>query len=242
MELTIAHFCPDLLNLYGDRGNIVSIRKRCEWRGVDVRVKEYSLDSPVDFSEIDIAILGGGSDREQFIVAKKLQYVKNDFVNYIENGGVVLAVCGGYQLLGEYYQLENCKINGLNAVEIYTLQSKKRLISNVILQTKFGKVVGFENHAGRTYINTKNEAIKPFGKVLYGHGNNGEDGYEGIIYNNVIGTYLHGPLLPKNPAITDEIIRRAIKQKYHIDVELKELNDAEETEARQSIINRFIGK
>ena len=206
MKITIGHFYPDLLNLYGDRGNILAIKKRCEWRGIETEVKEFSIDDEVDFSGLDIVFLGGGSDREQLIVCKRLKEIQKDILDYVQDNGVILAVCGGYQLLGHYYQLEKEKIEGLSVLDIYTIAGQKRLIDNVILETDFGSVTGFENHGGRTYIG----AHKPLGKVLYGNGNNGEDEQEGVLYRNVFGTYLHGPILPKNPNLTDELIARAL--------------------------------
>ena len=184
MKITIGHFYPDLLNLYGDRGNILAIKKRCEWRGIETEVKEFSIDDEVDFSGLDIVFLGGGSDREQLIVCKRLKEIQKDILDYVQDNGVILAVCGGYQLLGHYYQLEKEKIEGLSVLDIYTIAGQKRLIDNVILETDFGSVTGFENHGGRTYIGDH----KPLGKVLYGNGNNGEDEQEGVLYRNVFGT------------------------------------------------------
>lgn len=240
MELTIGHLYPDLLNLYGDKGNIISIVRRCQWREINVQVKSYSIDDTVDFSDIDIMLLGGGSDREQLLVARKLQSIKQDVSNFVENNGTVLAVCGGYQLMGEYYQLGDEKIQGLDIIDVYTVQKKDRLISNVILKTPFGKVVGFENHGGRTYIKEDSKQTEPFGRVLFGNGNNASDGFEGALYKNVIATYLHGPLLPKNPRITDEIIKRALLKKYGKETKLSKLDDTEETTARHAITKRFL--
>lgn len=237
MQLNIAHFYPDLLNLYGDRGNIISIKKRCEWRDIDVVIKEYSLNDEIDFSNIDVVFIGGGSDREQRIVCTRLMQIKDDIERYVESNGVLLGICGGYQLLGKYYQLNNEKVEGLGLVDIYTIQKSGRLIGNVVLKTKFGTIVGFENHGGRTYI--EDEKIGPFGEVIYGKGNNGEDHFEGIVYKNIIGTYLHGPLLPKNPNITDEIIKRALNRKYNEEINLLTLDDSEENNARQFIINKY---
>ena len=140
-------------------------------------------------------MLGGGSDREQAIVCKSLLEIQSEFKDYVEDGGVVIAVCGGYQLLGKYYKTDAGMIEGLNLVDIYTEQEEGRLIDNIVLDSELVDmpVVGFENHGGRTYLNGN----KPFGKVLYGAGNDGKSGYEGVVYKNVIGTYLHGPLLPK---------------------------------------------
>lgn len=235
MKITIGHFYPDLLNLYGDRGNILAIKKRCEWRGIEAEVKEFSTDDAVDFSDLDIVFIGGGSDREQLIVCKRLKEIQKDISDYAENDGVILAVCGGYQLLGHYYQLEKEKIEGLSLLNIYTVAGQKRLIDNVIIESDFGTIVGFENHGGRTYIGDH----KPLGKVLYGNGNNGEDGQEGVLYHNVFGTYLHGPILPKNPNLTDELITRALTRRYGT-ADLSPLNDEIELQAKEYIVTRFL--
>lgn len=199
MKITIGHLYPDLLNLYGDRGNIQCMRKRCQWRGIDAETIEYQLEDRIDFSALDIVLLGGGSDREQMLVCDRLRSIQKDFRDYVEDNGVVIAVCGGYQLLGHYYNTDDGRIEGLSLVDLYTEQGSPRLIDNIVLENdKFSlPIVGFENHGGRTYIGDN----EPFGKVLYGSGNNGEDKAEGVLYKNVVGTYLHGPLLPKNPHI-----------------------------------------
>lgn len=235
MKITIGHFYPDLLNLYGDRGNILAIKKRCEWRGIEAEVKEFSINDEVDFSDLDIVFLGGGSDREQLIVCKRLKEIQKDILSYVQDNGVILAVCGGYQLLGHYYQLEKEKIEGLSVLDIYTVAGQKRLIDNVIIETDFGLIAGFENHGGRTYIGEH----KPLGKVLYGNGNNGEDGQEGVLYRNVFGTYLHGPILPKNPNLTDELIARALTRKYG-KADLSPLDDRIELQAKEYILERFL--
>lgn len=237
MSITIGHLYPDLLNLYGDRGNIACLIQRCKWRGIEASAVEINTDDEVDFSKFDIVLLGGGSDREQRIVCQNLLKIREDFQNYVENDGVVIAVCGGYQLLGRYYKTDDGLIKGLGLVDMYTEQGEDRLIENIVLQSELCDmpVVGFENHGGRTYINDN----KPFGKVLYGHGNDGESGYEGIVYKNVIGTYLHGPLLPKNPQISDWLIQKALERKYG-EVELKQLDDTLEKEANEYIYHRFV--
>lgn len=236
MKITIGHLYPDLLNLYGDRGNIQCMMKRCEWRGIGAETIEFKLEDDIDFSVLDIVLLGGGSDREQMIVCKRLKEIQPDFKAYVEDGGVVLAVCGGYQLLGKYYQTDDGNIEGLDLVNLYTVQKPGRLIKNIVLKSDLFEmpVVGFENHGGRTFINEN----KPFGKVLYGCGNDGESGYEGIVYKNVIGTYLHGPLLPKNPQVCDYLIKKALERRYKCEVELEELEDKEEKEANKYIVNR----
>lgn len=239
MKVTIGHLYPDLLNLYGDRGNIQCMRKRCEWRGIEAEVREFQITDAIDFSALDIVLLGGGSDREQMLVCERLKAIQKDFQGYVEDGGVVIAVCGGYQLLGHYYDTDDGRIEGLSLVDLYTEQGSPRLISNIVIQNDQmeAPIVGFENHGGRTYINDN----QPLGKVLFGFGNNGEDGQEGVLYKNVIGTYLHGPLLPKNPQISDLLIRRALERKYGR-AELSPLDDAQELEANRYIVERFVKK
>lgn len=235
MKLTIGHLFPDLLNLYGDRGNIQCMKMRCQWRGIDAEVKEYQLGDKIDFSQLDIVLLGGGSDREQAIVCSELKKIQKDFHDYVEDGGSVIAVCGGYQLLGHYYDTSEQRIEGLSLVDLYTTQGSPRLISNIVIEnTEFPyPIVGFENHGGRTFINNN----KPFGKVLYGYGN-GPDAYEGVMYKNVIGTYLHGPLLPKNPHVCDYLLTNACNHKYGV-TQLEPLEDKEEREANEYICSRY---
>ena len=237
-KIVVGHLYPDLLNLYGDRGNIQCIMKRCEWRGIDAETIEYGLEDKVNFSKLDIVLLGGGSDREQMIVCQRLQEIREDFEAYVESDGVVIAVCGGYQLLGHYYQTDQGKMEGLHLVDIYTEQKPGRLIDNIVLKSELFDmpVVGFENHGGRTKIGNN----KAFGKVLYGSGNDGESGYDGVIYKNVIGTYLHGPLLPKNPQVCDYLIERALERKYKEKIILAPLEDKEEMEANSYIVKRFL--
>jgi len=237
-KIVVGHLYPDLLNLYGDRGNIQCIMKRCEWRGIDAETIEYGLEDKVNFSKLDIVLLGGGSDREQMIVCQRLQEIREDFEAYVESDGVVIAVCGGYQLLVHYYQTDQGKMEGLHLVDIYTEQKPGRLIDNIVLKSELFDmpVVGFENHGGRTKIGNN----KAFGKVLYGSGNDGESGYEGVIYKNVIGTYLHGPLLPKNPQVCDYLIERALERKYKEKIILAPLEDKEEMEANSYIVKRFL--
>ena len=237
MKITIGHLYPDLLNLYGDRGNIACLTKRLSWRGIEAETIEFNTGDEIDFQKLDIVLLGGGSDREQSIVCRNLLEIREQFKDYVEDGGVVIAVCGGYQLLGKYYRTEEGMIEGLNLVDIYTEQGEGRLIDNIVLKSDLCDmpVVGFENHGGRTYINDN----QPFGKVLYGSGNDGESGYEGVVYKNVIGTYLHGPLLPKNPEVCDWLILQALKRKYG-DVTLEPLDDSREKEANKYIYDRFV--
>lgn len=241
MKITIGHLYPDLLNLYGDRGNIQCMMKRCQWRGIEAETIKFEGDDEIDFSKLDIVLLGGGSDREEMLVCEKLKKIRDNFQEYVENDGVVIAVCGGFQLLGNYYASANGIIKGLGIVDLETDSGKDyRLIDNIVLESDLFSmpIVGFENHAGRTNIKHN----KPFGKVIYGNGNNGESGYEGVIYKNVIGTYLHGPLLPKNPQVCDYLIQKALEKKYQKEIILQPLDDKEEIEANMYIYERFKGK
>ena len=249
--LNIVHLYPDLLNLYGDRGNIQCLRMRCKWRGIDAQVIECNLDDHPNLASADIVLLGGGSDREQQIVCTRLQKIRRDLHDYVEDGGSLLAICGGYQLLGHYYDTADGRMEGLSLVDLYTEQGSPRLISNIILRNESlpdalpgvfpdhlpYEIVGFENHGGRTYIGSN----MPFGKVLHGHGNNEKDACEGVLYRNVIGTYLHGPLLPKNPHVCDLILHRALNRKYSVSLtDFAPLDDSLEREANQAIVKRFL--
>ena len=238
-ELNIIHLYPDLLNLYGDRGNIACMQKRLEWRGIDAKVSTCTnSDHSINLENADIIFVGGGSDREQEIVCSLLLKKKDEITNYVENGGVLVAVCGGYQLLGKYYQTANSKIEGLGILDIYTDAGDTRLIGNVVLESELfsQKITGFENHAGRTFIGNHT----PLGKVLYGHGNTGDSGYEGVVYKNVIATYLHGPLLPINPMLCDYILSCAMKRKYSDFSGFEPLNDELENMANKYIEERFV--
>lgn len=238
MKIKIMHLYPDLLNLYGDRGNIECLKRRLLWRGIDAEVVSYTCDDTgFDISDIDIVFLGGGSDREQKIVCSRLLEHKTELRDFVENGGSLVAVCGGYQLLGKYYKLEDETIQGLEILDIYTEQGKKRLIGNIVLKADFidRKIVGFENHGGRTYIGSH----KPLGRVVYGYGNEENAGAEGVVYKNVVATYLHGPLLPKNPELCDYILSNALKHKYPDFKGLSKLDDKLENTANDYIVRRF---
>lgn len=244
MKIKILHLFPDLLDWYFDSGNILCMRKRLEWRKIDCEVISVRQNDPfVDLSDIDIILIGGGVDDSQRYACKSLLGYKNELNRYIDDEGSLLAICGGYQLLGNYYKLRDETIKGLEILDICTEIHDGRLVGDVILETDFLKkpynfVVGFENHGGRTYIGSH----KPFGKVIYGNGNSDKCGYDGVIYRNLIGTYLHGPLLPKNPALCDCILTNALKRRYKNFEKLIPLDDALELQAHNFILNRYLKK
>lgn len=235
-KLAIAHLYPDLLNLYGDRGNVRCLERRLLWRGIEAETVFFSAGERVKLSGVDILVLGGGSDREQSIACRYLKENGGAIKEYVEKGGVMLAVCGGYQLLGNYYKTETETLEGLGILDIYTEWEPERLVGNLVLNSPLcaSPVVGFENHGGRTYIGK----MKPFGKVISGAGNTGASGYEGIIYKNVVGTYLHGPLLPKNPELCDWLIQKAFLHKYETCMTLSPLPDEAEHRANRYMQRR----
>lgn len=254
MKTIIYHLYPDLLDLYGDRGNVMTLAARCEWRGIETEIRRVSIKGEIDFSQADIVFLGGGSDREQSLLVEDLSSRARELKDAIEDGLVLLTICGGYQLLGQYYQTgEGTKISGLGILDFYTVAGDKRMIGNVIAQTEPGlqnaiqehypeplsTLVGFENHSGKTYLGP---GLKPLGKVIRGYGNNGEDALEGVRYKNVFGTYLHGPFLPKNPHFADLLIGLAVKRKG-LAIDFSQLEDSLEKAAHQAIVTRFgVGK
>lgn len=243
MKIIIGHMYPDLLNLYGDRGNILTLKRRCEWRGIKVEIKSITVDTKTNFSDIDILFLGGGSDREQKIVSDDLTLKRaKNLKSAIEDGLTVLSICGGYQLLGKYYQTsKGNKLPGIGVLDAWTIAGNRRMIDNVVINAiingKNFKMVGFENHSGKTYLGN----IKPLGKVIIGNGNNGEDLLEGAIYKNTFGTYLHGPVLPKNPEFTDILISNATYRRFGIK-NLEHLDDKFEHDTQEAIIKRFVKK
>lgn len=233
----IAHLYPELLNLYGDSGNIITLRKRCEWRGIACEVVEVNYGQRPSFSDVDIVFIGGGSDREQRIVCDELRAAGDEIRAYAQDMGVLLAVCGGYQLLGHSYAMGDEALQGLSIVDMYTDRGDPRLIGNVMIQTELfdTPVVGYENHGGRTHLG---EGVAPLGRVVHGFGNDGTSGYEGVLSRNVVGTYIHGPLLPKNPDLADWLLSRALERRGQ-DGYLSPLDDSQERAANAVMASRM---
>jgi lipid II isoglutaminyl synthase (glutamine-hydrolysing) len=229
--LSVCALYPELMNIYADRGNIAILRARCEWRGLGFELASSSLGQPLDQAQHDLFYVGGGQDRDQIAVAEDMVATKREALHEAaERDAVVLAVCGGYQLLGHSYQLGEEELPGVGIVDLRTVREPgERLIGNCAIEADLGAgprvIAGFENHGGRTYLG---EHEQPLGRVLKGHGNNDRDGFEGVHRRNVIGTYLHGPLLPKNVWLADRLIELALG------VELEPLDDAMEEAAHRS--------
>lgn len=252
-KLTIGWLYPDLMSTYGDRGNILALQKRCEWRGIEfavVTIDQTTTNKQIE--NIDLLFGGGAQDREQEIVTTDLLKKKDAIKKLIEKDVPALFVCGAPQLMGKYYEPAEGKIlDGLGIFDMHTKHpgpKKERLIGNMVAKLVGDNLsnhqsllinsylIGFENHGGRTYLG---DLAKPFAKVVKGYGNNGEDGTEGVVYKNAIGSYLHGPLLPKNPHIADWLLKTALTVKYTDDVVLNPLNDMLEEEARQAILKKL---
>lgn len=238
--ITVVHLYPELLNLYGDSGNILCLRRRMEWRGIEARVVEVHMGDAPSLADADIVFIGGGSDREQRIVCESLLGHATELRAFVEDGGALLAVCGGYQLLGESYLMGDEVVRGLSLVDLYTDRGSPRLVGNVVVQSDICEqpIVGYENHGGRTHLGPE---VEPLGRVLVGYGNDGITGMEGCLYRNVVGTYVHGPLLPKNPGVADYLLGKALERRYG-ESELEPLDDAVELEANQVMRKRLMGR
>ena len=224
-ELRVCHLYPEHLNIYADRGNIAVLRARCEWRGIGFAVDGCGPGDPLP--EADLYYVGGGQDRDQLLVEDDLVGRADGLRAAIDDGAWMLAVCGGYQMLGHYYRgHQGDEIRGTGLVDLVTEAGPTRMIGNISIDCELRPgepmtVVGFENHAGRTRLG---EGVRPLGRVLHGHGNNGRDGGEGVHTGRTIGTYIHGPLLPKNPALADHLIGAALERR-HGTVALEPLDD-----------------
>jgi lipid II isoglutaminyl synthase (glutamine-hydrolysing) len=225
-DLRVCHLYPEHLNIYADRGNIAVLRSRCEWRGIGFGVAGCGPGDPLP--DADLYYVGGGQDRDQLLVAADLTGRAGDLRAAIDAGAWLLAVCGGYQMLGHYYRgHQGDEMRGTGLVDLVTEAGQTRMIGNIAIDCELvpGRpltVVGFENHAGRT---TLGEGVRPLGRVLHGHGNNGRDGGEGVRDGRIVGTYIHGPLLPKNPALADVLIGDALRRR-HGEVALAPLDDS----------------
>jgi len=242
VKLTICHLYPDLMNIYGDRGNIIALSRRATWAGLDVEVRRVDLGERPDLRTFDILFIGGGQDAQQALVARDLAEVKGPSLRAaVDDGLVVLAICGGYQLLGRYFHTgSGAMLPGAEVFDACTVAGSRRCIGDVIVRSQIDgqahTLVGFENHSGKTYLGAR---TRPFGHVLVGSGNNGEDGSEGATDRNAFGTYLHGSLLPKNPWLTDLLIRRAVERRYGPATSLPPVDDGPERQAHEAILARI---
>jgi CobQ-like glutamine amidotransferase family enzyme len=235
--LSIGWLYPTKMNIYGDRGNVIALQRRAEWRGLQARVHEIGISDPIP-AGIDVFFFGGGQDQQQVAVARDLQGAKGEAIKLsIEDGASLLAVCGGYQLLGHEYRPHAADpLPGIGLFDLVTVAGPERFIGNVVIESQWGDIVGFENHSGLT---TLGPSQAPMGRVKVGRGNNGNDGLEGAIYRNAVGCYLHGSLLPKNPTLTDWLIGSSLKRRIP-DLALPPLDDAREELARETAIERAV--
>jgi CobQ-like glutamine amidotransferase family enzyme len=237
MELRVLSLYPEQMNIYADRGNILFLQRRCEWRGIDFVHSGAGPGEPVDPAVHDLFYIGGGQDRDQRAVAADMVATKREAIAAAaDDGAVLLAVCGGYQLLGHSYAMDEEKLPGLGIADLETVREPgERLIGNVAIEADLGEgprlIAGFENHGGRTYLGPEAQAL---GRVVSGHGNNDRDGFEGVKRDNVIGTYLHGPLLPKNAWLADHLIALALERRYGTRPQLDPLPDQLEAAAHES--------
>ena len=244
MELKICHMYPDVLNLYGDRGNVMCMTRRLQWRGIETSVTKLPIGAGKTLSGFDLVFIGGGQDFEQQVLLEDLHRGKDREIKAaVEDGVTFLTICGGYQMLGGYYETYDGKrCDFIGALDLYTVGSKKRMIGNYefkCTESAGGSVVvGFENHSGKTRLGP---GIEPLGKIISGFGNNGDDGSEGAHYKNTFGTYSHGPMLPKNPEFCDMLLSTALERKYGR-AELTPLDDGFEAAAHDAMCARLEGK
>ena len=242
MKLRIAHLYPDLLNLYGDRGNLLALSRRCQWRQIGCTIVPVSIGDAFLAEQYDLVFMGGGQDHEQNLLHEDLIKAKGPLIcQAVADGLVFLCVCGGYQMMGQYYEEQDGnKISGIGALDLWTIARPKRLVGDLVFrssqlagQGRDPLLVGFENHSGRTWLGP---SVRPLGTVVRGKGNNGMDQTEGAIYQNVYCTYAHGSFLPKNPEITDLLIEKALKRRYSAFGSLDKLNNQFEDNARKYIM------
>lgn len=239
MTLRICHLYPALLSVAGDRGNLFAIQRRCAWRGIGTEVTEVEVGTSVDFTQFDLILFHGGQDKEMDIAARDLKTKAESLREAVESDVATLAVCAGFQLLGHYYQpLNGPRLDGIGAIDIYSEGGERRFMNHIGLRCDFAEggsktLVGFENHSGRT---TLGPGVQPLGMVLAGSGNNGEDGTEGARYRQVYATYLHGPVLPKNPWFTDHLIVQGLRHRYGDVLPLEPLEDDFEGRAHDAAL------
>lgn len=245
--LLIAWLYPDLMSTYGDRGNIIVLQKRCEWRNIEVKIEPIYINTKNEkLNSCDLIFMGGAQDTQQEIVSKDLSQNKGKILKKkIVDNTPGLFICGAYQFLGKYYKTANgSKLDGLGLFDLYTENpGGNRLIGNIIIspsipnsKSRLSYIVGFENHGGRTFLG---KDAQPFAAVVKGYGNNGQDKTEGILYKNAIGTYLHGPILPKNPELADFLIQKALEKKYNKKIDLNPLDDSLENKARTTVMQHY---
>jgi lipid II isoglutaminyl synthase (glutamine-hydrolysing) len=270
-RIRLAHLYPEQMNIYGDRGNILTLMQRCAWRGVEVELLPIGVGATIDWASVDLAFFGGGQDSGQALIAD--DFVRRQGASLraaINDGLVMLAICGGYQLLGHFFLTHTGeKLPGIGAMDVHTVGGDVRLIGNIVVEADLSeanrqadkqtsrqgygsavsqspslpvslscvRLVGFENHSGRTYLGT---AVRPLGRVLAGHGNNGEDGTEGAVYRNTFGCYMHGSLLPKNPQLADHLLTLALRRRYGPQAALALLDDTLELAAQRAMVERVV--
>lgn len=240
-NIRIAHLYPNLMNLYGDRGNVLSLKKRLMWRGIDVTVMKIPVGDKLVAADFDLFFVGGGQDFDQEVLLPDLESGKGAEIRAaIEDGKTFLAICGGYQMLGQYYKTWDGKqCDFIGALDLYTIGEKKRMIDNYVFtfdDVPGVDIVGFENHSGKTYLGS---GVRPMGTVKKGYGNNGEDKTEGARYKNVYATYSHGCLLGKNPQVCDAILASALERKYG-SADLAPLDDTIEKTAHDAMEKRIL--
>jgi len=244
MVLRICHLYPELMNIYGDRGNVIALARRCAWRDIEVIVHSLSLGERLDPDLYDLYFIGGGQDREQILVCEDLSSEKGEALRRaVEEGAALLSICGGYQLLGNsFLTCTGEDLPGIGLFDVRTVGGETRFIGNVAvacdLEGAEGVLVGFENHSGRTRLGP---SCRPLGRVIKGYGNNGEDGWEGCVHRNAIGTYLHGSLLPKNPRLADWLLLQALRRRYDLE-SLPRLDDRLETSAHRAALDLVLAE
>jgi lipid II isoglutaminyl synthase (glutamine-hydrolysing) len=261
-HLRLAHLYATSMNIYGDRGNVIALCQRCAWRGIDLAVTPVEPGDVLDWTSFDLAFFGGGQDSGQALIAADLLERQGPGLRAaIDDGLVLLAICGGYQLLGHYFLTHTGeRLPGLGVLDVHTVGGSKRLIGNIVVEAVLGdggwgmgdgnsepssiphppppiQLVGFENHSGRTY---HGPGVRSLGRVLAGHGDNGDDGRGGAVYRNTFGCYLHGSLLPKNPQLTDHLIDLAVRRRYGPDALIAPLDATLELRAQRAMTNRLL--